>query len=284
MSRPIYDGALNEVVRLFNDEGVVRAAAQAALDEALATTGDWETVTEHRFAQAVSYRDFDEFEQRMMRPSFAQHDLSDAVVARVRAAFRPHRSPVGARFRAPYACPAVAPHRPLRRERGYSRPAQSSGLQSQRGAQFHLRSGRPDPAHTAILQVNQQHGIGLGRPVRQHAFVQRHADPERLLAQRRQGKGAGDEARHAAHVGQVDRLALLQEIPGLCAQHGERQVGSLAAGSKQHQPGVGTNLPSPVMLVLQLQRWQRLANLHRRGQQSQGNAGKIVKMVIAFSC
>ncbi len=98
VSEPIYDGALNEVVRLFNDEGVVRAAAQAALDEALATTGDWETVTEHRFAQAVSYRDFDEFEQRMMRPSFAQHDLSDAVVARVRAAFEPHRSPVGARF------------------------------------------------------------------------------------------------------------------------------------------------------------------------------------------
>lgn len=98
VSEPIYDGALNEVVRLFNDEGVVRAAAQAALDEALATTGQWETVTERRFAQAVSYRDFDEFEQRMMRPSFAQHDLSDAVVARVRSTFEPHMGPEGARF------------------------------------------------------------------------------------------------------------------------------------------------------------------------------------------
>lgn len=98
VSEPIYDGALNEVIRLFNDEGVVRAAAQAALDEALATTGQWQAVNEHRFAQAVSYRDFDEFEQRMMRPSFAQHDLNDAVVARVRAAFEPHMSSVGARF------------------------------------------------------------------------------------------------------------------------------------------------------------------------------------------
>ena len=98
VSEPIYDGALNEVVRLFNDEGVVRAAAQAALDEALATTGQWETVTERRFAQAVSYRDFDEFEQRMMRPSFAQHDLNDAVVALVRSAFEPHMNPAGARF------------------------------------------------------------------------------------------------------------------------------------------------------------------------------------------
>ncbi len=98
VSEPIYDGALNELVRLFNDEGVVRAAAQAALDQALATTGQWEAVTERRFAQAVSYRDFDEFEQRMMRPSFAQHDLSDAVIARVRAAFEPHMGPQGARF------------------------------------------------------------------------------------------------------------------------------------------------------------------------------------------
>ena len=34
VSEPVFDGALNEVVRVFNDEGVVRAAAQAALDAA----------------------------------------------------------------------------------------------------------------------------------------------------------------------------------------------------------------------------------------------------------
>ncbi len=97
VSEPIYDGALNEAVRLFNDEGVVRAAAQAALDQALAT-GQWEAVTERRFAQAVSFRDFDEFEQRMMRPSFARHDLNAAVIDRVRAAFEPHMTSTGARF------------------------------------------------------------------------------------------------------------------------------------------------------------------------------------------
>jgi ubiquinone/menaquinone biosynthesis C-methylase UbiE len=98
VSEPVYDGALNEVVRLFNDEGVVRAAAQAALDQALATTPHWEEVAERHFAQAVSYRDFNEFEQRMMRPSFAQHDLNETVIARVRTAFEPHMTPAGAHF------------------------------------------------------------------------------------------------------------------------------------------------------------------------------------------
>lgn len=35
VSEPVYGGPLNEVIRVFNDEGVVRAAAQDALDDAL---------------------------------------------------------------------------------------------------------------------------------------------------------------------------------------------------------------------------------------------------------
>lgn len=35
VSEPVYGGPLNEVTRLFNDEGVVRAAAPAALDAAI---------------------------------------------------------------------------------------------------------------------------------------------------------------------------------------------------------------------------------------------------------
>jgi ubiquinone/menaquinone biosynthesis C-methylase UbiE len=37
VSEPIYGGALNELMRLYNDEDVVRPAAQAALDRALAS-------------------------------------------------------------------------------------------------------------------------------------------------------------------------------------------------------------------------------------------------------
>lgn len=98
VSEPVYGGALNEVVRLFNDEGVVRPAAQAALDRALARGRAWEAVAERRFAQSVRYADWDDFARRMLYPSFADHGITDAVIARVRAAFEPHCGPQGAAF------------------------------------------------------------------------------------------------------------------------------------------------------------------------------------------
>lgn len=100
VSEPIYDGALNEVIRLFNDEGVVRAAAQAALDAALGT-GMWEQLAERRFDMPVHYKDFAEFEQRMMRPTFADHQLDEAKIATVQGAFAPHCGPEGASFTRP---------------------------------------------------------------------------------------------------------------------------------------------------------------------------------------
>ena len=99
ISEPVYDGPLNEVVRLFNDEGVVRAAAQAALDKALSqAAGPWETATERHFLARVGFVDFADFEQRMMRPTFADHQLDDAKVAQVRTAFEPHMTSQGAHF------------------------------------------------------------------------------------------------------------------------------------------------------------------------------------------
>lgn len=98
VSEPIYGGALNDVVRLFNDEGVVRPAAQAALDRALAAGLHWEAAGERRFAQPVRFRDWDDFAQRMLYPSFADHGITPAITERVRAAFDPHCGPDGAAF------------------------------------------------------------------------------------------------------------------------------------------------------------------------------------------
>jgi SAM-dependent methyltransferase len=86
VSEPVYDGALNELIRLYNDEGVVRAAAQAAVDAAL-LTGVWAQVAERRFEMPVAFADFADFEQRMMRPTFADHHIDDAKLATVHAAF-----------------------------------------------------------------------------------------------------------------------------------------------------------------------------------------------------
>jgi SAM-dependent methyltransferase len=97
VSEPVYAGPLNEVMRLFHDEGRVRAAAQAALEAAVAT-GAWVPVAEQRFDMPVHYRDFADFEQRQIQSTFADHRLDAALLAAVRAAFEPHCSAAGADF------------------------------------------------------------------------------------------------------------------------------------------------------------------------------------------
>lgn len=100
VSEPVYGGPLNEVIRLFNDEGIVRAAAQAAVDAAL-KTGVWESVAERFFEMPVSFTDFADFEQRMMRPTFADHRIDDAKLTEVHAVFAPHMKADGAHFTQP---------------------------------------------------------------------------------------------------------------------------------------------------------------------------------------
>lgn len=97
VSEPVYGGAFNDVMRLFNDEAVVRAAAQAALDDAL-RSGVWRQVAERRFGMPVVFQDFADFEQRMMRPTYADHRIDDARRAAVQAAFAPHVGAGAARF------------------------------------------------------------------------------------------------------------------------------------------------------------------------------------------
>lgn len=98
VSEPIYGGAMNELARLYNDEGVVRPAAQAALDRALANGQHWAEIAERRFAQEVRFASFDDFAQRMMYPSFADHRIDEAMLERVRVAFEPHCGEQGADF------------------------------------------------------------------------------------------------------------------------------------------------------------------------------------------
>ena len=97
VSEPVFAGALNEVMRLFHDEEVVRAAALAAVQRAVAS-GAWEQVDEIFFETPVHYRDFAEFEQRMIGVTFVTHRLDAATLAAVRARFEPHMTADGAHF------------------------------------------------------------------------------------------------------------------------------------------------------------------------------------------
>jgi ubiquinone/menaquinone biosynthesis C-methylase UbiE len=100
VSEPVFAGELNELVRLFNDEEIVRAAAQAALDRAVAS-GRWMAAAEQRFEVPVRFASFDQFEQRMMRPTYAEHAIDDALLQRVRQRYAPHEGPAGAYFQRP---------------------------------------------------------------------------------------------------------------------------------------------------------------------------------------
>lgn len=97
VSEPVYGGPFNDVIRVFNDEGVVRAAAQSAVDEAL-HQGAWKQVAERRFEMPVRFKDFADFEQRMMRPTFADHRIDDDKLAATRMVFERHAGPGGAHF------------------------------------------------------------------------------------------------------------------------------------------------------------------------------------------
>ncbi len=97
VSEPVFAGALNEVMRLFHDEEVVRAAALAAVQRAVAS-GAWEQVDEIFFETPVHYRDFAEFEQRMIGVTFVTHRLDAATLAAVQARFEPHMTTDGAHF------------------------------------------------------------------------------------------------------------------------------------------------------------------------------------------
>ena len=100
VSEPVFAGDLNELIRLFNDEQVVRAAAQAALDRAIASER-WTAEADLHFATPVRFASFEDFEQRMMRPTFADHGIDDAMIERVRAKYQLHQCADGASFTRP---------------------------------------------------------------------------------------------------------------------------------------------------------------------------------------
>jgi ubiquinone/menaquinone biosynthesis C-methylase UbiE len=97
VSEPVFDGPLNEVVRLFNDEQAVRHAAYQAVQRAVAR-GGWREVTEHHFQMPVAFADFDDFERRMTGVTYADRRWSPDMRERVRERFEALKPPGGAPF------------------------------------------------------------------------------------------------------------------------------------------------------------------------------------------
>ena len=97
ISEPVYDGPFNEVMKLFHDEGVVRAEAIEATRRAVAS-GRFRLGRRVEFYARIAFRDFEDFRRRMMMPTHSELSIDAALEERVRAAYERHQSPQGAAF------------------------------------------------------------------------------------------------------------------------------------------------------------------------------------------
>jgi ubiquinone/menaquinone biosynthesis C-methylase UbiE len=97
VSEPLYAGDFNDIVKLFHDEGAVRAAAYEALKRASRDAILAEAV-EREFMAPLAFRDFADFEERVVRATHSGHSLSPELLAQVRSRFEKHLAPGGARF------------------------------------------------------------------------------------------------------------------------------------------------------------------------------------------
>ena len=109
ISEPVFDGAYNDIVRIFHDEERVRHAAFDALRRAVAEKR-FELVTERFFLAPVNFASFDDFERRVIGVTHTRHCLSPAQLAQVRTAFEAHLGPDGARFRQPMRVDLLRKH------------------------------------------------------------------------------------------------------------------------------------------------------------------------------
>ena len=97
VSEPVYAGDFNDIVKLFHDEGEVRAAAQEALHRA-PSRGRLAWEREIVFDTPLHFRDFEDFDNRIVRVTHSDHSLSAELEREVRNRFERFMTPEGARF------------------------------------------------------------------------------------------------------------------------------------------------------------------------------------------
>jgi ubiquinone/menaquinone biosynthesis C-methylase UbiE len=100
ISEPRFEGALNEIVRLFHDEQRVRELAFAAVREAV-QAGTLELVDQIFFDNPVHFLDVGEFEHKVMGVTHSRFNLTADILAEVRRRFAAHMTSEGAYFAQP---------------------------------------------------------------------------------------------------------------------------------------------------------------------------------------
>ncbi|MES9870141.1 MAG: class I SAM-dependent methyltransferase [Sedimenticola sp.] len=100
LSEPVYQGAFNDILRLFNDEKEVRELAFAAIERAVGS-GMFELVEQIFFNSPGHYADFAEFEDRMLNVTHTEHRIDEPLYLKIRQAFEAHMTENGANFLKP---------------------------------------------------------------------------------------------------------------------------------------------------------------------------------------
>jgi len=100
ISEPIFAGDFNDILRQFHDEELVRKAAFEAVENTV-EDGRFILVDELFFLTPVHFKDFTEFEEKVIGVSHSQHQLSAAVYESVRHDFNRAMSDDGAQFLMP---------------------------------------------------------------------------------------------------------------------------------------------------------------------------------------
>lgn len=97
ISEPVFAGEFNQIMRLFNDESVVRQAAFKTLENAV-ENGLFELVEEVFFNSPRNYADFAEFENNIINATHSNHRLDKKLYDLVRHNFEKHMGENGAQF------------------------------------------------------------------------------------------------------------------------------------------------------------------------------------------
>jgi len=100
ISEPVFQGDFNEVLRLFHDEEVVRAAAQKAIKQSI-DNKSFTLVEEVLFNTPMRFENFEDFETKIIKVTHTQHALSSQLQQQVENQFARNMSNDGANFLMP---------------------------------------------------------------------------------------------------------------------------------------------------------------------------------------
>lgn len=91
LSEPVFQGDLNEVIRMFHDEEAVRKAAFESIGESV-SSGLFRLEEEYFYLSPVRMESFKQFQQAIMNATYQEHQSDKELVNRVRDRFEGFRS------------------------------------------------------------------------------------------------------------------------------------------------------------------------------------------------